>query len=79
MGKVFMMGKCCVNYRVVTDRSCIPAMYGIAGEGVAVIHWLSAQYQAVEHLARVCNRLGLSYLHLGDVAEDFRKGGMIEG
>lgn len=54
-------------------------MYGIAGEGVAVIHWLSAQYQAVEHLARVCNRLGLSYLHLGDVAEDFRKGGMIEG
>ncbi|MBE5056641.1 hypothetical protein INF37_11645 [Pseudoflavonifractor sp. DSM 107456] len=74
-----MMETCCVNYRVVADQSRIPAMYGIEGEGVPVIQWLSTECQAVEHLVRVCNRLGLSYLHMGDVAEDFRNGGLIEG
>ena len=54
-------------------------MFGIEGEGVPVIQWLSTKCQAVEHLVRVCNRLGLSYLHMGDVAEDFRNGGLIEG
>ena len=67
------METCCVNYRVVADQSRIPAMY------VPVIQWLSTKCQAVEHLVRVCNRLGLSYLHMGDVAEDFRNGGLIEG
>ncbi|BDF71105.1 hypothetical protein CE91St41_16680 [Oscillospiraceae bacterium] len=63
-----------MTYHVFLDDSAAPPMYGIRCEEGPCARRLSTDYQEVSRLAGRCNSAGLSPLHLGDVAEDFRRG-----
>lgn len=41
---------------------------------VASVHDITADKQALSELVELCNRLGLSLMHLNDVVEDFLVG-----
>ena len=66
--------------RLASTEDCTSTIYGIAAyadtekDGVASVHDVTTDKQALDELVSLCNRLELSTVHLLDVVEDFLAG-----
>ena len=68
------MEKRSYHYEVCSDHGAALVMFGIRSDSGVCIRHVSTDFLEMDRLARRCNRLQVSPIHLGDVVEDYCRG-----